>query len=160
MRILITLSQALLGGTETYSATVAEQLERLGHPTTLHAASASDAGRELAVARGLRLSVGDAAAALAAGEPDAVIAQDAASAYALAALRPDLRQLFVIHGLAAFEQPPRALRPVPKVVVLNDRIRARAAALACRPEIARLRQPIDLESFGPAAPAGREPGGC
>lgn len=153
MRILITLSQVMLGGTETYSVTVAEQLERLGHPTRLHAARAEAKGRELAAARGLGLTVGDPAAIDGLAEVDVVIAQDEMSAYAIAAARPDLPQVFVIHGLAAFEHPPPALSPQPTVVVLNDRIARRAAALAARPPLVRLRQPIDIERFRPRGPA-------
>jgi hypothetical protein len=129
--------------------TVAEQLERLGHPVRIHAATASEIGRELAASRGLRLTVGAPGGPTDLDDFDAVIAQDAASAYALAARRPDLPQVFVTHGFAPIERPATALDPTPPIVVLNDRIKARAAALEGRPPLVRLRQPIDIERFRP-----------
>jgi len=156
MRILITLSQFLLGGTETYSVTVAEQLERLGHPTLIHAPTATGLGRELVASRGLRLAAGDLSAALdELGGADAVLAQDSAAAYELAGHVDGARQVFVVHGLAGFEHPPAALRPAPRVVVLNDRIGARIAALASSPELVRLRQPIDIERYRPRGASRR-----
>lgn len=150
MRILIAQAQFLLGGTESYAVTVAERLEALGHPTRLHAATASDVGRELVASRGLRLTVGPPAVLGEADDIDAVIAQDAATAYALAARRPDLPQIFVTHGFAPIERPATALDPPPPVVVLNDRVGRRAAVLDGRPPLVRLRQPIDIERFRPA----------
>lgn len=152
MRVLIVQSRFLLGGSETYAVTVAEQLEQLGHPVEIFAGEASDKGRELAGSRGLRLVTGDLSTLADRDDFDAAIAQDAAGAYALAA-RDSLPQIFVIHGRAAFEHPPEALRPAPRVVVLNDRIGNRAAALAGRPEVIRLRQPIDIDRFRPRGPA-------
>jgi len=149
VRVLIAQARFLLGGTESYAVTVAEQLERLGHPTRIHAATASEVGRELVDSRGLRLTVGPPAGQADADDFDAVIAQDAASAYALAARRPDLPQVFVTHGFAPIERPATALDPMPKVVVLNGRTEARAMALAGRPTLVRLRQPIDIERFRP-----------
>jgi hypothetical protein len=148
MRVLIALTQFGLGGSETYSVTVAEQLERLGHPTRIFAGRATAEGRELAASRGLRLETGDPAALGEMEDVEAAIVQDSASAYALAR-REDLPQVFACHGVATFEHPPQGLRPRPPVVVLNDRIRARIAALAAAPEIVRLRQPIDIERFRP-----------
>lgn len=154
MRVLLAQGQFLLGGTETYSVTVAEQLERLGHATVLHAGVASEDGRELATSRGLRLVVGDPAVALErAGAVDCAIVQDAAGAYALTARGAGLPQVFVVHGLAGYEHPAEALRPPPPVVVLNERMAAHVAALGSRPKAVRLRQPIDLERFRPRAPS-------
>jgi hypothetical protein len=150
MRILISLARFGLGGTETYSATVAEELERLGHQVTLHAEEAYPEGRNMVASRGLRLRCGEPPPPV---EVDAVIAQDAAAAYKLANDRPAPRQIFVIHGLAGFEHPPSGLWPHPPVVVLNDRTGRHAAALSSQPEVVRLRQPIDIERFRPR-------GGC
>jgi hypothetical protein len=152
MRVLITHSRFLLGGSETYSVTIAEQLERLGHPVEIFAGEASGKGRELAASRGLKLSTGEPEILADREDFDVAIAQDAASAYALASRR-EVPQIFVIHGLAGFEHPPQGLRPLPLVVVLNDRIGSHAAALAGKPEVVRLRQPIDLQRFKPRGPS-------
>jgi hypothetical protein len=152
MRVLVTLARFTLGGTETYSVTVAEQLERLGHTVTVLAAEASPEGRELLASRGVRLSVGDPAAL---DDVNAVLAQDAASAYLLASRRPGLRQVFAAHGLAAYEHPPSGLTPSPTVVVLNDRIARHAAALASCPSVVRMRQPVDLKRFRPRGASRR-----
>lgn len=152
MRVLITNSRFLLGGSETYAVTVAEQLEQLGHPVEVFATESSEKGRELAASRGLKLTTGDPATLAAREDFDVLIAQDPASAYLLAARR-ELPQLFVIHGLACFEHPPQALRPHPPVIALSDRIARRAAALASKPEVVRLRQPIDLMRFKPRGPS-------
>lgn len=153
MHVLITQSYFGLGGTETYSATVADAFERLGHRVTIHAPEASPQGREMAAARGLELSVGEV---LPEGI-DAAIAQDGAAAQLLAGRDPAPRQVFVIHGLAPFEHPPRGLEPRPQVIVLNDRTATRAAALAEAPPVVRLRQPIDITRFRPRAPVRPRP---
>lgn len=146
MHVLITLSRFMLGGTETYSLTVAEQLERLGHTVTVHAGEASTHGRDLAASRGVRLRVGELSAL---NGVDAVLAQDAESAYLLAGRKSGPRQVFTIHGFSSSEHPPSRLSPPPPVIVLNDRVARRVASLASRPEIVRLRQPIDTERFRP-----------
>ncbi|HEX6229156.1 MAG TPA: hypothetical protein VFZ41_06800 [Solirubrobacterales bacterium] len=152
MRILVALARFVLGGTETYSATVAEQLERLGHTVTVHAAEANTNGRELAASRGLRMTVGEPPKL---DEVDAILVQDAASAYMLAGRRAGLPLVFASHGFAAFEHPPGGLQPSPTLVVLNDRVARHAAALASRPTVVRLRQPIDIERFRPRGASRR-----
>src|SRR3954470_23618066 len=141
MHILIVNSYFGLGGSETYAVTIGEQLERLGHTVTLFAGDASSEGRELAASRALTLHTGDPATLAGQDGFDAVIAQDAVSAYALAS-RDELPQVFVVHGMAPFEHPPEGVRPLPTVVALNDRIAARAAAMAGGAEVVRMRQPI------------------
>lgn len=144
MRVLITLATFGLGGTESYTATVAEQLERLGHPVRVHAQRIGPGGRELAAARGLRLTVGDHELG-GLTDVDALIAQDLGSAYLLAA-RDGLRRIFVTHGLAPFEAPADVAGTV---VALNDRMLARVRASAAGVETVRLRQPVDLDRFRP-----------
>jgi hypothetical protein len=156
MHILIVNSYFGLGGSETYAVTVGEQLERLGHAVTLFAGDASSEGRELAASRALTLQTGDPATLAERDDFDAVIAQDAVSAYALAG-RQELPQVFVVHGMAAFEHPPQGMRPLPIVVALNDRLAGRATAMAGGGEVVRMRQPIDLLRFKAPTPARRRP---
>jgi hypothetical protein len=152
MRVVLAMEHLTLGGIETYAVTVAEQLERLGHQATIHAADTRAEARELVASRGLRLTVGDA---MVPEDADAVIAQDAASAYLLAGRAPDATRLFVMHALFELQNPPKVLDPPAPVVVLNDRIARRAAALASEPHIVRMRQPIDIERFRPRSPPRR-----
>lgn len=149
MRVLITLNRFGLGGTESYSVTVAEQLEMLGHPTRLHVSGATSEGRALVASRGLRMTIGDHALGGLDGI-DAAIVQDVGSAYLLAD-RPELRRICVVHGLAAFEQPPGAAAGSSRAVVLNDRILRRVEALGSPPSAVRMRQPIDIQRFRPLA---------
>jgi hypothetical protein len=146
MHVLISTSRFLLGGTETYSVTVGEQLERLGHTVTIHASEASRVGGELAASRGLRLAVGDSELP---DEVDAALVQDAGRSYELASRWPGLRQVFAIHGLSGYEHPPSRLEPSPPVVVFNDRTGRHANALASRPTVVRLHQPVDFERYRP-----------
>lgn len=156
MRILIATARFLLGGSETYAVTVGEQLERLGHTVELFAGEASEEGQELAVSRGLLLSTGAPEALAERDDFDAMITQDAAASVAVASQR-QVPQVFVIHGLASFEHPPLGLSPAPPVIALSDRIADRAYALASKPEVVRLRQPIDIWRFKASSPARERP---
>src|SRR3954454_13379356 len=78
------------GGSETYLLTVAEQLQRLRHEVTVHAAEGG-AMSEYMGSRGVRVAIGEA------GLPatcDALLVQDAAMAYAVADRWPETPQVF------------------------------------------------------------------
>ncbi|HVV90287.1 MAG TPA: hypothetical protein VHB53_07320 [Solirubrobacterales bacterium] len=155
MHVLITLAGFRVGGSETYTLTVAEQLEVLGHRVTVYAPQATDAGAELAAARKIALVTGPAPPL---DGVDAVLSQDGASACMIASRRSELRQVFVTHGLTGQERLPAQLRPTPPVVVLNDRMAGYVAAGAPRPKLIRLHQPIDLMRYkarGPTNPRAR-----
>lgn len=140
--VLSTHRLAAPGGSESYLTTVAHELTRLGHHVTVHATEVGVAAGAIA---GLRL------AHRASGLPercDAVVVQDAAGAYELAARYPTVPQLFIAHSeYHDLQLPPQLPGVVGAAVALNDRVAARLAALAHPPRIVRLRQPIDRDLF-------------
>jgi hypothetical protein len=88
--VLATNGLAGIGGSETYLLTVAEQLQRLGHAVTVHAATGG-AMSDFMAGRGLPVTIGER------GLPDAceaILVQDAAMAYALAERWPETPQVF------------------------------------------------------------------
>lgn len=131
------------GGGATYFATVAEHLQRLGHDVTAYtrepgvvSRSLEDVGIELAGPTNLPAAC------------DAILVQDAPTAYELAERYPPVAQVFVAHGVEfAFEQPPQVPGVVSHVVVLNDRVRRGVQAMALDADVVRLRQPIDSVRF-------------
>jgi len=118
-----------IGGAETYMLTVAEQLGRFGHRVTIYG---SDEGELAAHLRRRRLTVAIGQEALP-RSCDAVIAQDAVSSLELAARFPQVPHVFVAH-CAHLEMwyPPNLPDVVGAVVVMNDRVRKRLAALGPR----------------------------
>ena len=150
MRLVLGTRRLGLGGTESYLLTVAEQLERLGHEVTLFAADPAPAVVEA------RPVVSDPGAL---PDPcDGVLAQDAVSAHRLAERYPGVPQAFVAHSDEyVLQTPPQVPGAVRAVVVLNDRIGRRLAALAHRVEVVRLSQPIDVRRFFSGAPAPARP---
>lgn len=154
MRILLATSAFhKVGGSEAYLLSVGENLLRLGHDVRFFAYTAGDMA---ALARRHGIQTHSAVADL--GEPaDAVIAQDGAVAYDVAAVWPEVPQVFVCHtSLFDFQQPPLVPDYASAVVVLNDRVRKRMEALNADLRIVRLTQPIDTQRFQPRnAPAER-----
>jgi hypothetical protein len=81
--------------------------------------------------------------------------QDGVSSLKLADRYPGVRQVFVCHADAIdLQTPPQLPGVVSKLVVFNDRVQRRMAAMAERAEIVRLRQPVDIDWFTPSAPIG------
>lgn len=138
-------------GATTYTAIVARHLGRLGHEVGIHT---PDAGTMAELAREAGLPVGDDA-----GErPDAILAQDQMVAYALAERWPGVPQVFVAHGAYRDESmPPQIPGGAVATIVMNDRVEARARALAATGPVVRLRQPIDTELFRPRGRPHRTP---
>lgn len=145
VRIVISFLRMVgFGGTETYVLTVAGELERLGHDVVIYAPETGPYA-EFGRAHGARIvnRISELPA-----ECDAVFAQDASTAYTMARHYPDAARVFVAHSASLLLQSPPQVEDVCRaVVVMNDRLQRHVDALAFRPEVIRLRQPIDLQRF-------------
>src|SRR2546423_11262271 len=140
---------SVLSGGPSYTLTVSEELERLGHDVTVFSFEGGVAA-ELARRRGLRVALTDEEL------PDAcdvVLAGDRATCLHLGAHYPGVPQVFVAHGDEfAFFVPPALAGVVRAIVVLNERVARRARALAGEHEVVRLSQPVDVSRFFPLTP--------
>ncbi len=145
MRIVVSYQQLVgFGGTESYLLTVAEGLERLGHEVVVHALELGPSA-ERARERGIRIESREAHLP---AQCDAVLSQDAVTAYALSGRYPDARRVFVAHSLSfALQSPPQTESACQAVVVMNERLRRRTEELGQQLPVVRLRQPIDLQRF-------------
>ena len=145
MRIVLgTEELAAIGGTQTYLVTVAEQLARLGHEVLLAAQVRGEAA-QIAERRAVRVLAPEDLP----NRCDAVLAQDAPSAYELAGRYPAARRVYVAHSTeVSLQLVPQVADVAAAVVVMNDRVAAHVRSLAVRPPQRRLRQPIDLQRFG------------
>jgi hypothetical protein len=142
--VLGTNQLTAINGAETYLITVAEQLQRLGHPVTLYGLELGEMA-EFARKRGLPVtSRGDDLPE----SCDALLVNDVVAAYTLAERYETTPQVFVAHAAGfLFCTPPQLPEVTSAVVALNDRVAARLRALALAPELVRLRQPIDIARF-------------
>ncbi len=156
MRIVFATEHlAGLGGSETYLLTVAEQLERMGHEVVVWAI---EQGRSSEIARERGLVVAAPDATNLPQECDALITQDAPTAYALADRYPGTPQLYVLHSRAFdLSVPPQIPGVVSVLVALSGSTERWARSLAHAPEIVRLRQPLDLTRFTPSTAPPSEP---
>ena len=154
MRILLANSAFhRVGGSETYLATLGENLVRLGHDVRIYTRVAGDMAM---LARRRGLEVVDSTDDL--GAPaDVVLAQDGIVAHDLAGAWPEVPQAFVCHSsLFDVQQPPLVPGIASTVIVLNDRVRRRVEALNGDFDVVRLTQPIDTQRFSPhSAPRDR-----
>jgi hypothetical protein len=139
-------------GSEVYTLTVAEQLQRLGHDVavvTWKEGLMSERAREI----GLPVLAPEAVA------PDrggAIIASDAATLLALAERVPGAVRIMVMHSTEYVSQTAPQVPGVPQAIVaLNGRVARRAEALAVDARVVLLRQPIDVARFRYLTPPQR-----
>ena len=142
------------GGTESYVATVARELERLGHEVTVTAEQLGPAA-DAAERAGMQLARSTDELP---PECDALLVQDATMTAVLAQRYPTARLVYVAHSGTSDHQLPVQLPGVVDVIVANsDRFAARIRSLALDVPIVRLREPIDTDSFTPGHPLPERP---
>lgn len=147
--VLATQSLASPGGSETYLATLARELDRLGHDITIVAPEPGPFSAALAT-EGFSI-VADASSAPA--RCDAALVLDAPAALDARATWPAAVVVqCAMSEVYDVQMPPRVPGVVDAVVVLSERVAARVRATAGAPRCVRLRQPIDTRRFG-AGPA-------
>src|SRR3989440_11440773 len=139
-----------LSGGGTYTLTVAEQLQRLGHEVTvfgLYEGEAADSGRE----RGLRIVFEEEALPTTC---DAVLAGDQLTSLALAERFPTAPHVFVMIAEEdwAFTVPPQVPGVVQAVVGNHHPAERAPRALSRRPQIVRPGTPAHLRRLPPATP--------
>jgi glycosyltransferase involved in cell wall biosynthesis len=143
-----------LGGVESYTLTVAEQLQRLGHDVSILGVKPGPAV-DVAAARGLELVLDQARLS---ERCDVAFAQDAITAYQLGERFPEAPLVYAAHADEYdFCTPPQLPGFVQAVVVLNDRIARHVRSHAIVPEVVRLRQPVDAKRFYPRIPLHERP---
>jgi len=143
-----------LGGSETYAIALADHLQRLGHRVVLCAAGIGR-GEELARACGVEVVTLERYRG---SSCDRIVAQDGATALALAERHPRAPLTFVAHSEEFDPQlPPQLAKLTAAVIVLNGRVEKRIRALAADLPIVRLTQPIDVSRFRPRTPLAETP---
>jgi hypothetical protein len=141
--VLATSSFQSPWGTETYLLTVAEALERLGHQATI---VAEKRGKMADFARSRGVTVEGSLTEI--GACDAALVQDGAMAYDAAERFPEVPRLFVAHSADwSVQSPPQIEGFCELAVAMNDRVASYLRGLANPPEVARLRQPVDMARF-------------
>jgi len=144
VRVLLSFENfAGFGGTETYTLTVAKELDRLGHDVAIYSPNRG-AMAEFAREQGVRvIGRGELPRSF-----DLLISSDAATCHELAARSQDAVRIFVVHSVDFMLQaPPQLPDRCHAVVVLNDRVRRAVEARNWHAPIVRMRQPIDLPRF-------------
>lgn len=141
------------GGTEIYTLTLADHLQRLGHAVTIHALRQGPLAGEAREA-GLRVARDESELP---ARCDAAVVQDSVVAYELAARWREAPRLFVAHSELGLQLPPPPRGAVAGVVVMHDRMRRRVEAMRLGAPVIRLRQPVDTERFSPRRPLSPRP---
>ncbi len=144
VRVLLSFENfAGFGGTETYTLTVAKELDRLGHDVAIYSPNRG-AMAEFAGEQGIRV-IGRCELP---SSCDLVISSDAATCHDLAGHCRKAVHVFVVHSVDFMLQaPPQLPDRCQAVVVLNDRVRRAVEARAWHAPVVRMHQPIDLGRF-------------
>lgn len=131
-------------GSETYTLTVARELDRLGHDVAIYSPRRRPMA-EYARRQGVRVLGADDLPR----SCDVVISSDAATCHELAGRYADAVRMVVVHSADFMLQaPPQLADRCQAVVVMNDRVRRAVQARAWHPRVVRLHQPIELLRFG------------
>lgn len=154
MEIVIGTYHLGLGGSESYTLAVAEQLQRLGHGLTIFGVQPGPAA-DVARDRGLEVRLSEDELP---ERCDVVFAQDAVTSYQLVERYPRAPLVYAAHADEYdFCTPPQLPGIVQAVVVLNERIARHVRSLGVVPELVRLRQPVDVKRFYPRTALHEEP---
>jgi hypothetical protein len=141
------------GGTQTYAATVARELERLGHEVAI-ATERTGPYADFVRERGVRIVGLDDLPR----ECDVILGHDAVMATALAERYPDARLVFVMHNDSYdLQMPPLVPGVVDAVVACSERMASRVRAAALDVPLVRLTEPIDTEPHLDPAPLPQRP---
>lgn len=142
------------GGIESYTTTVADHLQRLGHDVLIFSREDGFTG-DVARALGLRVVTDPARLPV---EIDVVFSQDGAAALEMLELRPAAPQIYVWHSdLFDLHIPPQIEGAVARIVTLWGGARAKAEALAVGAPIVEMSHPVDTDRFKPRTPLRRPP---
>jgi len=142
------------GGTQTYAATVARELERLGHEVTL-ATEATGPYAEFIRDRGVNVVELDGDLP---PECDAIVGHDLVMATTLAERYPDARLVFIAHSDGYdLQLPPLVPGVVDAVVACSERMASRVRATTLDVPIVRLTEPINTEPYVDPAPLPERP---
>ena len=154
MEIVVGTYHLGLGGSESYTLVVAEQLQRLGHDVVIYGVQPGPAA-EVARDRGVEVHLHEAELP---ERCDVLFAQDAISAYELVDRYRETPLVYVAHADEYdFCTPPQIPGLVQAVVVLNERIARHVRSLAVVPDVVRLRQPVDVKRFYPRTALSEQP---
>ena len=141
-------------GTEHYTLTAAEQLQRLGHEVTIFVEETGEMA-ELGRRRGLRLVTSEDELP---DQADVLYAQETITAYALAARYPKAPLVFAVHAVDYdLSLSPQLPELVSALVTMHDRVSRRVETFAVKAEIVRLRQPVDTARFTPRGSLRAQP---
>lgn len=150
----VTHSLAGSTGVQTYMTTVGDAMQRVGHEVWL---SADELGTGAEQARQLALAVADSHTDLPA-DLDVAFVHSSVASHALAEVRPELPQVFIVHG-RFFDNyvPPQIDGRVAGVATLGGFARSRVDSTAIQVPHKQLLQPIDRTRFRDRNPIAERP---